>query len=202
MRRLYLRCLVPTATLAVILAGCVAPATPSSITVAAPQGPPAASRPGIDSEGKPAQIEVVSAQFGVFGADESGRRILLETDRFPAVISAPYGWYIIFKTDKPTVVWREEFELPVAPPTWGPGEAMGVYVISPDRKTAVTERIIPTRLGFVANEWRYAPGDPIGAHAMRIYLDGQLIREFKFDIEEGPAQLKRAPRTPDRGSST
>jgi hypothetical protein len=79
---------------------------------------------------------------------------------------------------------------------------MGVYVISPDRKTAVTERIIPTRLGFVANEWRYAPGDPIGAHAMRVYLDGQLIREFRFDIEEGPAQQKRAPRTPDRGSST
>jgi hypothetical protein len=108
----------------------------------------------------------------------------------------------VFKTDKPTVVWREEFELPVEPPTWGPGEAMGIYVISPDRKTAVTERIIPTRLGFVANEWRYAPGDPLGAHAMRVYLDGQLIREFKFDIEEGPAQQKRAPRTPERGSST
>jgi hypothetical protein len=37
---------------------------------------------------------------------------------------------------------------------------------------------------------------------MRVYLDGQLIREFRFDIEEGPAQLKRAPRTPERGSST
>jgi hypothetical protein len=118
------------------------------------------------------------------------------------VVSAPYGWYIVFKTDRPTVVWREEFELPIAPPTWGPGEAMGIFTISPDRKTAVTERIIPTRVGFVANEWRYAPGDPIGAHAMRVYLDGQLIREFKFDIEEGPAQQKRAPRTPERGSST
>jgi hypothetical protein len=37
---------------------------------------------------------------------------------------------------------------------------------------------------------------------MRVYIDGQLIREFKFDIEEGPAQQKRAPRAPDRGSST
>jgi hypothetical protein len=193
------------ALIAVALAGCAAQSAPPSIKVVAPhEAPaPASSRPpSVDHAKTPAQIEVVSAQFGVFGADESGRRILLETDRFPAVVSAPYGWYIVFKTDKPTVVWREEFELPVEPPTWGPGEAMGIYVISPDRKTAVTERIIPTRLGFVANEWRYAPGDPIGAHAMRIYLDGQLIREFKFDIEEGPAQLKRAPRTPDRGSST
>lgn len=186
------------------LIGCAAqnPTPPIKVVAPAeqPTTPPAnAAAASIKS---PAEIEVVSAQFGVFGADESGRRILLETDRFPAVVSAPYGWYIIFKTDRPTVVWREEFELPVAPPTWGPGEAMGIYTISPDRKTAVTERIIPTRLGFVANEWRYAPGDPIGAHAMRIYLDGQLIREFRFDIEEGPAQQKRAPRTPDRGSST
>jgi hypothetical protein len=188
---------------AVALGGCAsAPSPPSqSVTVVAPaeraEAPAAADRAR-----EPAQIEVVSAQFGVFGADENGRRILLETDRFPAVVSAPYGWYIIFKTDRPTVVWREEFELPIAPPTWGPGEAMGIYTISPDRTTAVTERIIPTRLGFVANEWRYAPGDPIGAHAMRVYLDGQLIREFRFDIQEGPAQQKRAPRAPDRGSST
>jgi len=207
MRRLYL---VPHACasvlLAALLAGCAAQGTtagPPPIKVVAPaeQAAPAAEQ-AADGAKTSARIEVVSAQFGVFGADENGRRILLETDRFPAVVSAPYGWYIIFKTDRPTVVWREEFETPIPPPTWGPGEALGIYTISPDRRTAVTERIIPTRLGFVANEWRYAPGDPLGAHAMRVYLDGQLIREFKFDIEEGPAQQKRAPRTPDRGSST
>jgi hypothetical protein len=206
MRRFSLLCLASAGGLAVAaLAGCAAPSTTPAIKVVAPHeqaAPSATGQAATDSARTPAQIEVVSAQFGVFGADENGRRVLLETDRFPAVVSAPYGWYIIFKTDKPTVVWREEFELPIEPPTWGPGEAMGIYVISPDRKTAVTERIIPTRLGFVANEWRYAPGDPLGAHAMRVYLDGQLIREFKFDIEQGPAQLKRAPRTPDRGSST
>lgn len=191
------------ALLCAALAGCATESTPPRITVITPPEPAAAAAPGQPGSGsaEAAEIEVVSAQFGVFGADESGRRVLLETARFPAVVSAPYGWYIIFKTDKPTVVWREEFELPVPPPTWGPGEAMGIYTISPDRKTAVTERIIPTRLGFVANEWRYAPGDPLGAHAMRVYIDGQLIREFKFDIEEGPAQQK-PPRPPAGGSST
>jgi len=144
-------------------------------------------------------IEVVSAQFGVFGADPQGRRVLYETDKFPAVIAAPYGWYIVFKTNKPTVIWREEFELPEPPPTWGPGEAMGIYTISPDRKTAVTERIIPTRLGFIANEWRYAPGDPVGAHKMRVYIDGQLIREFAFDIEQGPNDSPIPSRNPHRG---
>jgi hypothetical protein len=149
---------------------------------------PAARKVGAAGALKSGPLEVTSAQFGVFGADSEGHRILFETDRFPAVTAAPYGWYIIFKTNKPTVVWREEFELPEAPPSWGPGEALGIYTISPDRKTAVTERVIPTRLGFIANEWRYAPGDPIGAHAMRVYIDGQLVREFKFNIEDGPGR--------------
>lgn len=182
------------AALAVVLLGCATPGAQNTV----PAAPTA-------STFKAAQVEVVSAQFGVFGADPSGRRILFETNKFPAITAAPYGWYIVFKTDKPTVIWREEFELPEAPPTWGPGEAMGIYTISPDRKTAVTERIIPTRLGFIANEWRYAPGDPIGAHAMRVYIDGQLIREFKFDIEEAPEGQRggpRSPHAPRRGGST
>lgn len=149
-----------------------------------------------------AKLDVVSAQFGVFGADTSGRRVLFETTNFPAITAAPFGWYIVFKTDKPTVVWREEFELPEAPPTWGPGEVMGVFTISPDRRIAVTERIVPSRVGFIANEWRYAPGDPIGAHAMRVYIDGQLIRDFRFNIQDGPGRHEESPATRGRGPRT
>jgi hypothetical protein len=148
---------------------------------------------------RPADVEVVAAQFGVFGADPTGRRMLYETAKFPGVVAAPFGWYIVFKTDKPTVVWREEFELPTAPPTWGPGEAMGIFQVTPDRKTAVTERIIPTKLGFIANEWRFASGDPIGAHKMRVYIDGKLIREFSFDIEQAPEGFSPR-RNPHRGN--
>lgn len=186
---------------ALALAGCAAPQGPASNLAPAPAAsvPPAGPTPRASVV--PARIEVVSAQFGLFGADAQGRRILYETDHFPAVISAPYGWYVVFKAAQPTVVWREEFELPVAPPTWGPGETLGVFTVSPDRRTAVTERIIPTRVGFVSNEWRYAPGDPIGAHKMRIYLDGQLVKEFSFEIQEGPGS-RRGPRDEGGGSRT
>lgn len=169
------------------LAGCATPAVPG-----------AAQRTVV----MPAPIDIVSAQFGVFGADGQGRRVLYETDKFPAIVAAPFGWFILFKTDKPTVVWREEFELPDVPPTWGPGEAIGIFQVSPDRKTAVTERIIPSRLGFVTNEWRYAPGDPIGAHKMRVYIDGQLVKEFKFDIQDGPGKSESAPSRRAPGGST
>lgn len=151
---------------------------------------------------KAAPLEVVSAQFGVFGADARGRRVLFETTHFPAITAAPYGWFIIFKTDKPTVIWREEFELPVPLDDWGPGESMGIYTISPDRKTAVTERIVPTRVGFIANEWRYAPGDPIGAHAMRVYIDGVLVKDFRFNIEDGPGTEEQPARGARRGPTT
>jgi len=191
-----LRSAALTIAVAALLAACAAPEK------AAPPAAPAAATEAPVAVTKSPALEVVSAQFGVFGADQAGRRILYETDKFPAVIAAPYGWYIVFKTSKPTVIWREEFELPEPPPTWGPGEAMGIYTISPDRKTAVTERIIPTRLGFIANEWRYAPGDPVGAHKMRVYIDGQLIREFAFDIEMGPKDEPAPSRNPHRGGGT
>lgn len=171
------------------------------------QAPVNDSPPARAAAPAPAAVEVVDAQFGVFGIDPNGRRVLLETARLPAVAAEPYGWYIVYKTSKPTIVWREEFELPEPPPTWGIGEALGVYTISPDRKTAVTERIVPTRVGFIANEWRYAPGDPIGKHAMRVYIDGQLVKDFRFAIEDGPGTQERDPhqgirRGPGRGPTT
>lgn len=188
--------LTAVAAAAALLAACAASGSAptdsgggSAAAVQTPAQSAAATREALAKH----PIEVVTAQFGVFGADPTGRRVLFETDIFPAINAAPYGWYVIFKTQRPTVVWREEFELPEPPPTWGPGEAMGIYTISPDRRTAVTERIVPTRLGFIANEWRYAPGDPIGAHAMRVYIDGQLIKDFRFKIEEGPGSEERNP---------
>lgn len=186
---------------AVIVAGCATTDPGANRAQAAAAQPAATAQMQSAAEFHPAHVEVVAAQFGVFGADPSGRRMLYETDKFPALVAAPYGWFIVFKTDKPTVVWREEFELPIAPPTWGPGEALGVFQVSPDRKTAITERIIPTKLGFIANEWRYASGDPVGAHKMRVYIDGQLIREFSFDIEKMPDDGSQR-RSPHRGGST
>lgn len=188
---------------ALLAAGC-ATSDPAAIKTAPPDAAAASEQMKSAARFQPAHVEVVAAQFGVFGADTSGRRMFYETDKFPAISLAPYGWFIVFKTDKPTVVWREEFELPVPPPTWGPGEALGIFQVSPDRKTAVTERIIPTKLGFIANEWRYASGDPIGRHKMRVYIDGQLIREFSFDIEKAPedAHPRRNPHHDDEASGS
>lgn len=181
------------ATAAVLLAAAAFTALPASPIAAAV----AADAPVPASAGD--ELQIVSAQFGVLGTDSTGRRALFETVRLPAVEAMPFGWYIVFESSKLAVVVREEFELPEPPPTWGAGEAAGAFFVSPDRKTAVTERIVSTGVGFAANVWRYAPGDPVGAHAMRVYIDGQLVREFKFDIEELP-QPNRPARPVERGA--
>jgi hypothetical protein len=98
-----------------------------------PTEPSAASSGGAAANLKSAPLNVVSAQFGVFGADPAGRRVLFETNNFPAITAAPYGWYIIFKTDKPTVVWREEFELPHRSKTGAPARP---WASTPSRPTA------------------------------------------------------------------
>ena len=145
-------------------------------------------------------IQVVTAQFGVFGADPAGRRVLFETDKFPAITAAPYGWFILFKTDKPTVCGARSSSCLSRCPTGGRARR---WACSPCRLIArPPSRNASFRLAsaFVGNEWRYAPGDPVGAHKMRVYIDGQLVREFRFDIEEGPDDQRGTRSRTDRSA--
>ena len=36
--------------------------------------------------------------------------------------------------------------------------------------------------GVIMNAWTIADGDPAGAHVIRLYLEGKLVRTFKFDV--------------------
>ena len=76
-------CLIATAA---VLAAC---ATVDKGAPAAAASAPMTEATRHAAEFHPAQVEVVAAQFGVFGADASGRRMLYETDKFPAIIAAP-----------------------------------------------------------------------------------------------------------------
>jgi len=70
-----------------------------------------------------------------------------------------------------------------------------------ERHETVADAGIPGRAGQPAG----APGDPIGAHKMRVYIDGQLVREFTFDIEKGPDDqrgIRRGPNRSDPKSTT
>jgi hypothetical protein len=129
------------------------------------------------------QIEVISAEFGLFNPPESGKPIFIPTRSVPFVENQVYGWIIVIKTNKPKIKWREEFTLPSSPITWGGSETQGLNTISHDRKTSVIEREIKLDRGLISNRWTIAPGDPKGRYVIHVIIDGIMERTFEFDVQ-------------------
>jgi hypothetical protein len=148
--------------------------------------PPSSAEPSAATT----RTEIVSAEFGLFGAAESGDESFSPSASVPLRDGQAYGWVIVLKTDKPRIKWREEFTLPVAPVRWG-GEGEGRLTVSRDRRTAVTKQTDEPQDGIISHRWTVAPGDPEGHHVMRVLVDGRLERVFEFDVK---AATRTAPK--------
>jgi hypothetical protein len=83
------------------------------------------------------EIEIVSAEFGLFNSPLSGKPPFVPSTVVPFQEGQAYGWIIQIKTTEPNVKWREEFTLPATPQTWA--VRPGNHTVSPDRKTSVIE---------------------------------------------------------------
>ena len=115
---------------------------------------------------------------------------ILESKIIPGKEGVRFGWYIAYRSHSnyTKILWREEFEHPYPPNSWGKGEYTGEFSVSPNRKMAVVEHIIPARAGFFSDQWEFVSGNPIGRHTIRIYVDGELIVEFNFEVIDVPPQ--------------
>jgi hypothetical protein len=133
-----------------------------------PAGPAAAS-----------DIEVFNAEFGVFENSPLGVRFRV-SKTVPLKAGKAYGWRIYLKTKKRSVHFREVFELPQAPKTWG---LPAGKQISADRKTSILERDVALTGGFVQNIWSVVPGDPCGDSVIRVFIEGSEAAAFHFSFE-------------------
>lgn len=125
-----------------------------------------------------AHPRVEAAYFGVeMPADDEGTVYFVETERVPLVTGATFGWRIKLNDDAQVVHLREELELPAAPHVWHHTDDTR---ISADRTTAITERTVHPREGWIDNAWAFTDGDPAGLYKLRVFLDGQLVKEFSF----------------------
>ncbi len=94
-----------------------------------------------------------------------------------------FGWRIKLKGDVATLKYKEIFTLPKAPKEW-----IGVEVtsegskISNNYRTAITERTVTPEKGMIESRWCIAEGDPTGKHQIQVFLDGQFVRQFDFDV--------------------
>ena len=124
-------------------------------------------------------IAIRRAEFGIFKNSTVGAKFTVSRT-VPLIVGQAYGWRIFLKTAKTSVHFREEFELPLAPETWGDPAGQS---ISTDRKLSVLERDVPATNGFIENMWSVAPGDPCGRYAIRVFIGESLAATFQFDVE-------------------
>lgn len=130
-----------------------------------------------------------AALFGLYvPADDRGGAYFIETDRLPLVRGATFGWKIRLLESAAGVRLREELELPAAPRTWQLGA--GAH-LSDDGTVAITERWSSAPDGWLENAWSFTDGDPAGVYRLRVFVDDELVQEFRFLADD-----MRAPSCP------
>jgi len=124
-------------------------------------------------------LRVTYAYFGIFElADQDS--FFFPTDQVPYREGLEYGWLMILETTRASICWREEYELPAPPRSWGSIEAGGDTTISEDGRTATTEICQDTADKVIGNSWILQNGDPLGPHEMRIYVESVPVKTFEF----------------------
>ena len=145
------------------------------------------AEPGKRPAKSPQHPDVVQAEFGLFNPTPHGENEFIPTRVLPLTPEQAYGWVIELRPGKNSVRWREEFELPRAPESWGPPETEGRRRIAGHGRIAITERTV-TPLGgnMLFNFWAVAAGDPEGPYRIRVFVNGRLAGNFEFTAKAPP----------------
>jgi hypothetical protein len=127
------------------------------------------------------------ASFGIY--DDSDN--LKPTNRVPHRVGLMYAWKLTIYSREDKVRIKEIFELP-AGAQWGGDVSVpdGVTVISDQHSPSGNRRIqeidLAIHKGSEETEffqpYRVIESDPVGNHKITIFLDGQLIKEFTFQV--------------------
>lgn len=126
-------------------------------------------------------ITVNQAEFGIKRVDKQGKVSFIPTNKILLKEGEVYGWRINLKNYRGKVKWREVLKLPQPPETWATQDSDG-FSISTDGTTAISERTQTVTNGKIENFWTIAPGDPLGKHQIQVYINGQIIKSFDFEL--------------------
>jgi hypothetical protein len=127
------------------------------------------------------QITVSKAEFGVKIIDSKGKVSFFRTTKVQLQEGDAYGWRIKLENYRGEVKWREVLKLPKPPETWSTEDGED-FSISTDGTTAVSKRTQTATNGVIENFWTIAPGDPLGKHQIKVYVDDRLMATFDFEI--------------------
>ncbi len=127
-------------------------------------------------------LQLVSAEFGIVKQAEDGTIQIIPEKKIPLVFGQQYGWRLRFRTARKLLALREEFVLPAAPRAWGSERPSRDFKLTPDRKTATTEGVVMLTDGMIQHAWSVANGDPAGDYEIRLFIEGKLVRTFRFEV--------------------
>ncbi|NWF60704.1 MAG: hypothetical protein HXY43_15945 [Fischerella sp.] len=126
-------------------------------------------------------IAVNKVEFGVLRVEKSGKVTLIPTNKVPLQEGTVYGWRVQLRDYQGEVTWREVFQLPQRPETWGTTNTDN-FSLSTDGTAAETKRTDLTKDGVITNSWTIAAGDPMGKHTIEVYIDDRRIAAFEFEV--------------------
>lgn len=126
------------------------------------------------------------AEFVVSLGDGEGNERTIASDLVPYLPNqACFGWRIRLAEPPGVVRVREVLQLPEAPAFWsGEDDEYSPHTFSADRKTATTEEYKAPVDGWLRSQWCIVEGDPMGPHSIEVYIDGDLIRNFAFEVKK------------------
>ncbi len=126
-------------------------------------------------------INISKAEFGVFRFDRSGKVSFMPTTKVPLQEGTAYGWRLYLRDYKGVVSWREVYRLPKPPITWGTKNGEN-FSLSKDSTIAQTEGAEYIENGVIKNVWVITAGDPVGKHAIELYVQNRRIASFIFEV--------------------
>ena len=126
-------------------------------------------------------LYLVGAEFGLITQDSAGAVTIKAVDKIPLTPGQVYGWRLKFRTKRQSLSLREEVQMPVAPKSWSNSIPDAEFKVSPDGRTGITKADAVLVDGALMNAWAVAEGDPPGQYEIRLFIDGRLVRTFKFE---------------------
>lgn len=132
-----------------------------------------------------ADLEIVSAEFGLFEESRSSNEILFQPSKVvPLAIGQRYGWIIEVRTLKRTLAVREEYVLPKAASDKEPDSAVARNLHIPDlRRSQVSQRQLALVDGQIIGEWSIGPGEPPGKRRLQVIVEGQVAATFEYEVK-------------------
>lgn len=129
-------------------------------------------------------VPVEGAEFVVFLSDGKGNEFIYKSRIVPLIPDLScYGWRLRLVGGKGLIKFKEILSLPTEPEYWsGEKDEFSTHEITDARRTSITEEFVTMKDGWIKNSWCVAPGDPEGEYSMEVYINGQFVKRFDFEV--------------------